>query len=312
MTHVSPLHDRDRDAPAEGLRSEHADQRSTGESTDEQVLDGQHHLDTDGKEHHGAADRPEDAGSSPADGERTGRPDDALDFDQAPADDTSGDHGAQDDLTAGHVPQQDGSSAQDASGGQVSTDRQADPADDRDLGAGRHTGGQHAADESPDTTASEGLLDDGTQPGEHTHGGRLDADRTDDPAAAELHEDGEATATGVAAVPEATTQSAAAGADAGGRAETEPAGTAPGGAAGAQELWPSERRADTDRQWRDAQVSFVDDPAAAVSAGRELVTSALRAVTEALSGSDEHSGDTEQLRQQMRRYRRVLDALGSL
>ncbi len=287
MTHVSPPHDHDHDAPDEGARpAHHADQHTAEESSDERVLD-ERSLDEDGSR--SGRDGSTDDGVAPTDGARTERP-------------------------TGDPAQPDGTLAEDGATERADDDRS--PGDEHDLeSSGRHAGGQHAAAEPQEGQRDE-LFDDGTPHREHTLEGVVGGERPGEPAEpgrAVGQDEGEPTAPGVAAVPESTTyQSSTARPDADGRAEVAAASGAADGSATAQQLWPAEHRADIDQRWRDAQVSFVDDPAAAVSTGRGLATSALQAVTETLHAGGEHSGDTEELRQQMRRYRKLLDTLGSL
>lgn len=83
--------------------------------------------------------------------------------------------------------------------------------------------------------------------------------------------------------------------------------------------WPSDATSEVTERWRDAQIAFVDDPAAAVRQGRETVEDAVRRLTEALSsqvervsGGSTDGGDTEALRQVMRGYHRLLDRLVDL
>lgn len=68
-------------------------------------------------------------------------------------------------------------------------------------------------------------------------------------------------------------------------------------------------------RWRDVQLRFVDDPKAAVGEAQGLVDEAIEALASALSGQKNElgswqsgdSGDTEQLRVVVRRYRDFLD-----
>ena len=65
--------------------------------------------------------------------------------------------------------------------------------------------------------------------------------------------------------------------------------------------------ADTADPWRDLQVRFVDDPAAAVQAAADMVEAAVERLRESMPGR--HPQDTEQLRQAFQRYRAVHRAL---
>ncbi|GGK37630.1 hypothetical protein GCM10010124_33030 [Pilimelia terevasa] len=102
--------------------------------------------------------------------------------------------------------------------------------------------------------------------------------------------------------------------DAGGR----PAGAAGGRTGDAAEdgLWPDGAADDFDRQWRDIQSGFVDDPRTAYTEARELLDGAVAQYTEALrrrladiaegAGDD---ADTERLRTALRAQRRLLTRL---
>jgi hypothetical protein len=65
-------------------------------------------------------------------------------------------------------------------------------------------------------------------------------------------------------------------------------------------------------QWHDAQGGFVDDPPMAVTATRSLLTEAAQLMTagiEARSGRLHTTASTEDLRQELRRYRQLFDHL---
>lgn len=83
------------------------------------------------------------------------------------------------------------------------------------------------------------------------------------------------------------------------------------------ELWPPGAAAALRQRWQDLQLRFVDDPhnAAAeadflVGSAVETLTASLAALRTDLSGWRERgSGDTEQLRVAVRRYREFLDRI---
>lgn len=65
-------------------------------------------------------------------------------------------------------------------------------------------------------------------------------------------------------------------------------------------------------QWHDAQGGFVDDPPGAVTATRSLLTEAAQLMTasvEARGGRGDTTASTEDLRQELRRYRQLFDHL---
>jgi hypothetical protein len=83
-------------------------------------------------------------------------------------------------------------------------------------------------------------------------------------------------------------------------------------------LFPDNETASFRSQWQDVQASFVDDPRNAVKHADELVASTIRRLAETFS--DEKAkleaawaqggeGDTEALRQALRRYRSFFDRL---
>lgn len=82
--------------------------------------------------------------------------------------------------------------------------------------------------------------------------------------------------------------------------------------------WPEGASGDVMDRWREAQIAFVDDPAAAVRDGRVAVEDAVRRITESLDAEVDRVskagevGDTESLRQAMRGYRQLLDRLVAL
>jgi hypothetical protein len=108
--------------------------------------------------------------------------------------------------------------------------------------------------------------------------------------------------------------------------DTGPAGVAPAEVPVAAQVggdengkwWPGDVTGAVMERWRDAQIAFVDDPAAAVREGRAAVEDAVRHLTEALAtrvdqlSGDGDGGDTERLRQVMRGYHRLLDRLVEL
>jgi hypothetical protein len=101
---------------------------------------------------------------------------------------------------------------------------------------------------------------------------------------------------------------------------TDTSADAPVGAEGAGQVgkwWPDGASDEVMGRWREAQIAFVDDPAAAVRDGRAAVEDAVRRLTEALDAEVERvsatgNGDTEAMRQAMRAYRQVLDRLVAL
>lgn len=68
-------------------------------------------------------------------------------------------------------------------------------------------------------------------------------------------------------------------------------------------------------QWRDLQAGFVDDPASAVQGADRLVDEVMRALTEVFDAHKHQletqwqTGETEELRVAMRRYRSFFDQL---
>lgn len=76
-------------------------------------------------------------------------------------------------------------------------------------------------------------------------------------------------------------------------------------------LFPAEQAAEFRRRWQEAQVAFVDDPAAAVDSARRLLTAAVDTLDESLRVADTGT-DTELLRLRMRRYHTALDQLTAL
>lgn len=68
-------------------------------------------------------------------------------------------------------------------------------------------------------------------------------------------------------------------------------------------------------QWQDLQAGFVDDPASAVQGADHLVDEVMRALTEVFNAhkhqleTQSQSGETEELRVAMRRYRSFFDQL---
>lgn len=85
-------------------------------------------------------------------------------------------------------------------------------------------------------------------------------------------------------------------------------------------LW-SDASADRMReQWRDLQVRFIDDPAAAVAGAKALVTDAVQELADTLLAAQDEldpfrgaeNADTEAMRLAMRRYREFLDRVLAL
>ena len=96
----------------------------------------------------------------------------------------------------------------------------------------------------------------------------------------------------------------------------EPESAAPDSVVGlsATAVWGDERSAEFRNRWREAQLAFVDDPRAATTDAKELVSAAIEALTVALNEQrstldawESGDGDTEQLRQAMRQYRVFFD-----
>lgn len=85
-------------------------------------------------------------------------------------------------------------------------------------------------------------------------------------------------------------------------------------------VWSEEAAQRLRADWRDLQVLFIDDPGEAVAGAKELVTTAVRLLSENLLAEQEQfdphrSGidpDTEAMRVAMRRYREFLDRVLAL
>jgi hypothetical protein len=79
-------------------------------------------------------------------------------------------------------------------------------------------------------------------------------------------------------------------------------------------LWSEDNAQDLRDRWRDVQLRFIDDPAAAAAEARTLVDEAVTSLTESLTSQKNSLGewdgdDTEHLRVVVRRYRDFLDRL---
>jgi len=86
------------------------------------------------------------------------------------------------------------------------------------------------------------------------------------------------------------------------------------GADSLADLWDTGTLAGFRERWRDAQLSFVDDPHHAVEQARSVVVEAVDMVSSALTRQRDSlndwqsgDGDTERLRMAMRRYRQFFD-----
>jgi hypothetical protein len=115
-------------------------------------------------------------------------------------------------------------------------------------------------------------------------------------------------------------------AEAGPPAGTTQAGTAPAARRPGEvvetpiALWSDEAAERLRDQWRDLQVRFVDDPAAAVTGAKGLVTEAVQQLAETLLAAqaaldpfrETDQVDTEAMRVAMRRYREFLDRVLAL